>query len=112
MLMVKGNHPVLCRKIAALLSSGSLFETRVRQAVLHAAKRRGRIETRTIAVACSTATDLARYTGFTGACQVFSLHRCFLYRKTGVFWEQTILGITSLSSKQKSLCIRCHLCRG
>jgi hypothetical protein len=110
--MVKGNQPVLCRKIVALLSSGSLFETEVRQAVTHEAKRRGRSETRTITVACSTAVDLARYTGFTGACQVFSLHRCFISRKTGLFWEQTVLGITSLSSKQATPADLLALVRG
>jgi hypothetical protein len=95
--MVKGNQPLLGKKIAALLSGGSLFETEVRQATTHEAKRRGRIETRTLLVGSSKTVDLACYTGFAGACQVFSLQRRFVQRNTGEFWEQTVLGITSLS---------------
>lgn len=110
--MVKGNQPLLSKKIVALLSSGSLFETQMRSATTQDARRRGRIETRSIRVACSTAVDLAYYTGFAGACQVFALQRTFVVRKTGVFWEQTVLGITSLGPDTASPDALLFLVRG
>lgn len=97
--MVKGNQPLLCKKIGAVLSGRNLFETQVRTGTTVDDCRRGRIETRTITLACSSCVDLAHYTGFCGVRQVFALERRFVRRKTGAFWEQTVLGITSLSAK-------------
>jgi hypothetical protein len=60
-------------------------------------RRRGRLETRRITVASSSAVDLSAYSGFAGVRQVFRLERRVILRRTGELRsEQTVLGITSL----------------
>lgn len=110
--MAKGNQPLLCKKISAVLSGRSLFETQLQTATTVDNGRRGRIETRTLTRACSASVDLAGYTGFSGVRQVFTLHRRFVKRKTGEFWEQSVLGIASLCPKRTTPADLLGLIRG
>jgi predicted transposase YbfD/YdcC len=110
--MAKGNQPLLCKKISAVLSGRTLFEAQVRTATTVDDCRRGRVETRTITVADSATVDLACYTGFRGVRQVFVLHRSLVRRKTGQMWEQAVLGVTSLCAKRATPADLLGLIRG
>jgi len=95
-MVVKGNHPTLEKKLRAFFSGsclfGAEFERATQQNIAH-----GRIETRSIL----TSSDLPKnYTGFPGVKQAFRLTRKVVFKKTGEIREETIYGMTDLSSKQ------------
>ena len=111
--MVKDNQRLLARKLEALLSGSSLFETTVRQAETLDQRRRGRIETRTITVASSGGVDLSAYSGFAGVRQVFRLERRTVAKRTGeLLHAQSVLGITSLAPERVSAAALLSLQRG
>jgi hypothetical protein len=92
---------LLCRKVEALLTKNTLFETQERTAQTLDKRRRGRIETRKITLvhSLSASVNLPLYTGCAGVAQVFRLERQTIHKRTGEFWEQTVIGITSLPAK-------------
>lgn len=97
-MVVKGNHPTLEKKLHAFFTGsclfGAEFERATQQNIEH-----GRVETRSIL----TSSDLPKnYTGFPGVKQAFRLTRKVVFKKTGEIREETIHGMTDLSSKQAS----------
>jgi predicted transposase YbfD/YdcC len=98
--MVKGNQAGTQKKIHALLDCPELFQAEVACAVTRDQNRRGRVEERSITVACCPYgnVDLSAYTGFAGVAQVFRIERRTIVRRTGELRsEQVEVGITSLS---------------
>lgn len=95
-MVVKDNHPLLHKKLAAFFAGSCLFGAEFKSAqTLHAGH--GRLETRQIKLS----SDLpAGYTGFPGVGQLFCLTRTRLHKKTGQLQEKTVYGMTSLSADQ------------
>jgi predicted transposase YbfD/YdcC len=95
-MVVKGNHPTLEKKLRAFFTGsclfGAEFERATQQNIEH-----GRLEWRSI----HTSSDLPKnYTGFPGVKQVFRLTRKVVFKKTGEIRQETVYGMTDLSSKQ------------
>ena len=95
-MLVKNNHPSLHKKLHAFFTGsclfGAEFERATQQNVEH-----GRVETRSIL----SSSDLPRdYSGFPGVVQAFCLTRRVVFKKTGELREETLYGMTDLSSKQ------------
>jgi len=95
-MVVKDNHPVLRRKLAAFFAGTCLFEAATRCATTQEVGR-GRIERRAI----TTSADVpVGYTGFPGVQQVFCLKRTVVSKRTGEMREETVYGLSSLRKEQ------------
>jgi predicted transposase YbfD/YdcC len=95
-MVVKGNHPILQKKLHAFFTGSCLFEAEFERATQQNVDH-GRVQTRSIL----TSSDLPKgYTGFPGVQQVFCLTRKVVFQKTGEIREETVYGMTDLSSKQ------------
>jgi predicted transposase YbfD/YdcC len=95
-MVVKDNHPTLHKKLHAFFTGsclfGAEFECATQQNMEH-----GRLETRSLL----TSSDLpAGYTGFPGVRQAFCLTRKRVSKKTGEINQETVYGMTDLSSTQ------------
>lgn len=97
-MVVKNNHKTLQKKLHAFFSGSCLFGAEFAHATEQNAAH-GRIETRCIL----TSSDLPKdYTGFPGVMQAFGLTRRVVIKKTGEIRQETVYGMTDLSSKQAS----------
>jgi predicted transposase YbfD/YdcC len=107
-MTVKGNHPLLLKKIAAFFANPCLFDAEFGRAETHDVGH-GRIETRRILTSSNVPPD---YTGFPGVRQLFCLARTVVSKRTGEVSEETTYGITSLSRDAASPARLLSLIRG
>ncbi len=95
-MVVKDNHPTLHKKLHAFFTGSCLFAAEFERATQQNVEH-GRLETRSIL----TSSDLPTgYTGFPGVSQAFCLTRQRVSKKTGEIQQETVYGMTDLSSKQ------------
>ena len=93
-MVVKDNHKLLRKKIAAFFGASCLFEARF-CSVTDTHQGHGRIETRTL----TRSADVPEgYTGFVDAAQLFCVQRTRADKKRGTCTTQTVYGLTSLPS--------------
>lgn len=107
-MMVKDNHPILHRKIKRFFVSPTLFEPVLRRASTSELSH-GRIAVRRLLASSDVP---AGYLDFPQVAQVFCLTHFVQHKKSGRRQEETIYGLTSLSSQEASAKRLLSLVRG
>lgn len=108
-MVVKDNHRVLRRKIAAFFSCPDLYEAQFHRATCRT-QGHGRVEIRSITTSEAVAQE---WTGFAGVRQLFQLERTVCCKRSGKVRQEMVFGMTSLpacqcSASQLSALIRGH----
>lgn len=105
LMIVKDNQPQLLEQIQTVFEQPAVAPVAVAEEF---DSGHGRIESRRLSASCI----LRNYCDWPGTQQVFKLERMAIHKNTGLYRQETVYGITSLSPQRASATTLLHLSRG